>query len=138
MRWHFCPPQSTRTVKAFLCYSSDRLVGYAVVRHEVDLKMRLRRSVIADLVALEDNENIVGELIASVYQNAKREGTHVLELMGFPGTIRNALAKCNPFSREYPACPFFFKARDKKLHEKLLDEKIWYASPFDGDATLWP
>jgi hypothetical protein len=138
MRWHFRPPESTKTAKALLCYAADRLVGYGIVRHEADSNLTLRRSLIADLVAQDDDTTIVQELIAAAYQNAKREGTHVLEMMGFPAAIRQAAARWKPYSREYPSCPFFFKAREKMLHEKLLEESAWYACPFDGDATLWP
>jgi hypothetical protein len=138
MRWHFCPPQGRRPAKVFCAYSETKLVGYVVVRSDVDESVGLRRSIIADLVVKNDDPAIVQSLIMAAHESATESGSFILELMGFPSAIRDAVTKWNPYSRQYPSCPFFFKAPNKTIQEKLLSENEWYASPYDGDATLWP
>jgi hypothetical protein len=138
MSWHFSPPGSQRIAKVLSCYSAGRLSGYAVVRHETEAKTGLRRSSIADLLADGDDQQVVEQLLAAAYDNAREQGSHILELMGFPESIRAVARKSNPYSRDYPSNPFFYKARDKDLQAKLTGESAWYACPFDGDATLWP
>jgi hypothetical protein len=137
-RWHFCPPENRRPARALCAYAGDRLVGYAIVRDDVDEKVALHRSIVADLLVEKDMPEIVRSLIVAAHKSAVENGSHVLELMGFPSVIRDAVMTWNPYSRQYPSCPFFFRARDKAIQEKLLSESAWYASQFDGDATLWP
>jgi hypothetical protein len=138
LRWHFAPPESKKVSRALICWDEKRITGYAVTRQELDPAFGLRRSIVADLLVEKDDPKLVRALIAAAHANAKRDGSHVLELMGFPSSVRQALLKWKPYTREYPSCPYFFKARDRALHEQLLNVDRWYACPFDGDATLWP
>jgi hypothetical protein len=138
MRWHFQPPGTKKIARVLACYASGRLCGYAVVRHEPPVEESVQRSVIADLMVGSDDPAIVDTLLAAAYQSAKAAGSDVLEVMGFPKKIRTIMLKWRPYSRDYPACPYFYKTRDRQLQEKLSTADAWYACPFDGDATLWP
>jgi hypothetical protein len=138
MRWHFDPPHNRRTVSVHACMSGNNLAGYAIVRHEQEMEVGLRRSLIADMMLGDNDPMVLEQLLVAACQSSKAAGSHVLEAMGFPPNIRQNLMKFKPYTRKYPANPFFFKARDKKLHEALTNESAWYASPYDGDATLWP
>jgi hypothetical protein len=138
LRWHFAPPGSKKVCRVLICWEEKRIKGYAVTRQEVDPEFGLRRSIVADLLVAEDNPRIVQALIAAAHASAKRSGSHVIEVMGFPCSIRQALLEWKPYTRKYPSCPYFYKARDRALHERLLNVDLWYACPFDGDATLWP
>jgi hypothetical protein len=138
LRWHFAPPESKKVCRVLICWDEKRIKGYAVIRQQLDSEFGLRRSIVADLLVAEDDPRIVQALMAAAHGNAKRDGSHVLEVMGFPHSIRQALLKWKPYTREYPSCPYFYKARDRALHERLLNVDLWYACPFDGDATLWP
>ena len=44
----------------------------------------------------------------------------------------------NSYVRKYPTDPLIYKTADEALTRTLADENAWYASPFDGDATLLP
>jgi len=138
LRWHFCPPGNRRPANALCAYTGKRLVGYVVVRDDVDEKTSLRRSIVADLLVEQDAPEIIRSLIKAAYECADEHESHILEVMGFPSVIRDALMTWNPYSRQYPSCPFFFRAREKAIQEQLVGESVWYASQFDGDATLWP
>jgi hypothetical protein len=138
MRWHFNPPENRHIAKVLGCYLGNRMVGYGIVRHYTSEKEDLRRSLVADLMIGDDDPRIVEQLLAAMYKSARNAGSHVLEVMGFPKEIRQMFLKSKPYLRKYPACPFFYKARDRALHEKLSDETAWYACPFDGDGTIFP
>jgi hypothetical protein len=138
LQWHFVPPASQKVSRMLICWQGEQIAGYAIVRQEVNLENGLRRSTVADLLAANDSPDIIEALIARAHAGAKRAGSHVLEVMGFPGVIRQVLLQWNPYIRKYPSNPYFFKARDRVLHQKLQAPEMWYACPFDGDATLWP
>lgn len=138
VRWHFNPPGSRQVARVVGCYSGDRLVGYAIIRHYTATKDGLRRTAIADLMMEGQEYQVIEELLSAIHISARNAGSHVLEMMGFPREIREVALKAKPYFRNYPACPFFYKARDRALHERLNDENAWYACPFDGDGTIWP
>ena len=138
MRWHFAPPGNRRKVCVLASYSGNELVGYVILRHDDPNTGGIRRSLVADLLAKKDNPEILESLFTAALSNAKHSGCDVLEVMGFPTRVRDVLLRWKPYSRQYPACPFFYKTRDAVLSEELAKESSWYASPFDGDATLWP
>ena len=98
----------------------------------------LRRSIIADMIARKDNPEVLAALCVAAYDQAKQAGSHILEVLGFPQTVRSVCSRWNPYLRKYPACPFYYKAVDPLLHKQLADASAWYASPFDGDTTLMP
>lgn len=138
VRWHFTAPGNRRVTRVLSCYSQGKFQGYIIVRHEGEVSAGLRRSLVADLMLRSEDPHVIEALFAAACNSAKHARSHIIEVMGFPGKIRQMLSRWKPYSREYPACPFFYKARDRALHEKLASEDAWYASPFDGDATLWP
>jgi hypothetical protein len=83
-----------------------------------------------------DDPHLATRLLVETYEYAKDSGSHTLEVLGFPQFIRNICLEWKPYSREYPACPFLYKASDQALHAELANENAWYACPYDGDTTL--
>jgi len=138
MRWHFEPPHNRRTATVVGCYTHERLLGYAIVRHSEPATTGLRRSVIADMILRDESQQIVDALLHASFHCAKTSGSHALEVLGFPPRIRQMFLQSNPYTRNYPACPFFYKARNRELQSALSDANLWYATPFDGDSTVWP
>jgi hypothetical protein len=136
LRWHFEIPGDRGSVRVLRCYENGKLTGYAVVRSDEDPRDGIRRSIIADLIARQDNPAIVQALWVVAYQHAKAIGSDILEVQGFPSNIREVSSVWRPYRRKYPACPYYYKATDPVLHKELSDPAAWYACPFDGDATL--
>jgi hypothetical protein len=136
LRWHYEIPGDRGSLRVLCCHKNGELVGYAMVRSDTDEMSGLRKSMIADLVARQDDPEIVRALCVAAHDYAKSAGSHVLEVTGFPSSIRAVCSQGNPYSRKLPACPFFYKAADPILHKTLSDPGAWYACPFDGDATL--
>jgi hypothetical protein len=89
------------------------------------------------MLAKNDDPTVLKSLWIAAYDNAKQAGSHIFEVLGFPPSIRKICSHWHPYLRNYPACPFYYKAADPILHKTLSDGAMWYASPFDGDTTLW-
>ena len=91
------------------------------------------------LSALATGTLLSGLMLAqtTAKQDMKDAGSDVFEFLGFPPNIRQTCSAWHPYVRKYPSCPFYYKAADANLHHSLSDGKVWYASPFDGDTTLW-
>jgi hypothetical protein len=136
LRWHFEVPGDKGSVRVLGCSKNGKLVGYAVIRNEPPDETGLRKSIIADILAKEDDAAIVQALFAAAYRHAQQAGSHMLEVLGFPASIRRILGQAHPYIRKYPTRLFGYKATDPILHKTLSDGTTWYATPFDGDFTL--
>jgi len=136
LRWHFEIPGDRGSARVLCCRRNQELVGYTIVRNDTKPENGLRSSIVADMIAKNDDPEIVKALLTASYKYAKDSGSDILEMLGFPSAIRNVASKWNPYRRKYPACPFYYKAADPQLHQELANGAVWYASPFDGDATL--
>jgi hypothetical protein len=135
LRWHFEVPGDRGRARILCCRRNGQLMGYAVLRIDPQPDGRIK-ALIADVVARADDPDILKTLFVAAYELAKRQGSYILEVVGLPPAVRRVCLQWNPYSRKYPACPFYYKAADTALHEELSNGAAWYASPFDGDTTL--
>jgi len=136
LRWHFESCTDAATVRILCCYKKAELLGYAVLRNERSQANGLRVSIIADMLAKQDDPVIVRSLWAAAYDYARREDSHVLQILGFPSCIRELCRQWRPYLTTDPVLPFYYKAAEPMLHKTLSDGMAWYATPFDGDRTL--
>jgi hypothetical protein len=136
LRWHFLVPHSSGRPQVLACYNGKTLAGYAIVSTTTVRELGLQKSSVADLFAADDNPETISELLAVAYELAKKNLSDVLEIMGFPESVRNIFRVSKPYSRRYPACPYFYKTDNPALRNVLVNEDSWYACPYDGDATL--
>ena len=133
LRWHFAKVRA----KVLSCYREDTLVGYAIVTREDVGQFGLARSKIADLFVEGDDPELMDQLLQGIYDYAKSDGSHVLEVFGFPTNIRETFHRANPHSRQLQSWPYFYFAVDNSFHKDLLEEEAWFACPFDGDTSLF-
>jgi hypothetical protein len=138
LRWHFDIPGDLSKIDVLSCRGNGELQGYLVVRHEPTPEDGPRRSLVCDILIREDRREVLEALFAAAYDEAKRANSHVIEVVGFPSSLRKILHQWNPYERKLPSCPFHFKAANPELHGMLLDQSVWYAGPYDGDTTLMP
>jgi hypothetical protein len=136
--WHCQTPDDKGSTALFCCYSGEELLGYIVVRSDPVQTRGVRRSMVADMIAKNDDPATLNALCAAAYQHGKHIGSHILEILGFPPSVRAICSQSDPYLRNYPSCPFYYKAADPSLHQALAEPSLWYASPFDGDTTLMP
>jgi hypothetical protein len=137
LRWHFDIPGHRGSMHVLGCFAGTELLGYVIVRTDTN-NNGLRRSLVADLIVLENNQNVIKALLFQAYRHSKSAGSHLLEILGFPKSVRDVCSQWKPYSRKYPNLPFYYKAADPELHKTLSDGAAWFASPFDGDTTLVP
>ncbi len=135
LRWHFEIPPDGGTVRVLCCYKNSELLGYAVIRNDQDRATGLLRSMIADMLAKQDDPAVLRALWAAAYDHARHVGSDILEVLGFPYDIRQVCSQWKPYQWTKDP-PFYYKAADPMLHQTLSDGMAWYATPFDGDETL--
>jgi hypothetical protein len=132
LRWHFAGQKA----KVVCYHSCGKLTGYAVVSRDITPTLGLERTKIVDLLVEKNDHLIVGRLLKAAYSYAIDDGSHVLEVMGFPQSIREVFLKSRPYSRMAPNLPYLYRAQDNTIQEELQGADAWYACPFDGDASL--
>jgi hypothetical protein len=138
LRWHFghCV-DSDRKAKFICAWTADKLVGYVVLTRENSEEIGLMRSRIVDLIAENNAPELIDFLLYAAYQQARIDGSHLLELIGFPLRIRERLVAGRAYTRQLPSWPFWYKAVAPVLFDRVLgQEDVWYASMYDGDASL--
>jgi hypothetical protein len=138
LRWHYSVPQDGAKTSFLCCRKDGQLVGYLVIRDETGGANGSRRSLIADMLVKQDDPETLKTLMVAAYKHAKRAGSHVLEAQGFPAGMRHQFLQWNPYSRKFPATPFYYKGAAPAMHKTLADGALWYGTPFDGDTTLMP
>lgn len=136
LRWHFEKPVTGHKAKVVCSYVSGKLAGYAVIMREDSTQIGLTRSRIVDIFAERDDPQVIDQLLLASYEYAKDDGSHVLEMIGFPRAIREQFLTCNPYSRKLPSWPYFYKVLNGSVGKQLENEDAWYACSFDGDASL--
>lgn len=137
LRWHFgYPGAGVRRAKLIRIRRSGRLVGYTALTIEDADDIGLRRTRIADLIAEHDDPDLIDALLGEALRQAKTNGSHILELVGFPARIRARMTAGRAFARQLPAWQFWYKATRTILAERLQHEDAWYGSPYDGDTSL--
>jgi hypothetical protein len=138
LRWHFKIRGARKDVRVFVCREEGRLAGYLVMTRESPSDIGLKRARVADLLVRKNEPKVIENLLVAAYHDAQAAGNHVLEVLGFPGFVRDICRKWRPYARNYPACPYYYRTKDPALQQDLAHENAWYACPYDGDATLVP
>jgi hypothetical protein len=134
LRWHFDIPGDQRRPVVLRCDYNGRLVGYAIVVTNVVEGMR--KTSLVDMLVEDEESHVAPELLIAAIKYARRTSHDVFELVGFPNSIRRLCLAWNPYTRKHSS--YFFKAADRSLHTALGSADAWYATPYDGDATLMP
>ena len=136
LRWHFNRPEEGERIKVLCGRRNGLLIGYAIIAREHLAEIDLVRTRIVDIFVEKDEPEIVDRLLVAAYEHAAGDGSHVLEVIGFPEKIRERFLLGKPYSRKLPSCTYFYRVLDESLGRELAGADAWYASLFDGDASL--
>jgi len=136
LHWHFAGPHPWGAVEFLAGRRKGKLAGYAALSREPTPELGLVRARILDVFVENDAPEIIDQLLEHAFQTARGNGSHVLELFGFPEFIRERMEAGHPYNRRLPAWPFFYKVIHRDLRAELATEEAWYASIFDGDASF--
>ena len=137
LRWRYGHAKAAaRHATLFIARRAGGVSGYAVVTRENSPGIGLNRSRVVDLIAEDDEGSVIDHLLAAAHEYARRDGSHIMELIGFPERIRRRVIAGNPLVRRLPSWEFWYKTVDPDLAQSLVKPESWYGSPFDGDASL--
>jgi len=137
LRWHFGHRAATERRAKFVCARhKGKLVGYAVITREDSERIGLMRACITDLIAEKDAAGLVDALLKGAFRQARIDGAHILELIGFPERIRTRFVAGKAYVRHLPSWRFWYKTAAVDLRDSLKCEDVWYGSSYDGDASL--
>jgi len=135
LRWHFAARSPTPPL-LIGAYRGTMLKGYLAVVRRDSPHLGLARALVADIFVERDDPLIVRALVSHAMVEARRGGAAMLEIVGFPARIREALWAYRPFELVNESWPFLYRASDPVLHRELGAERAWFASSFDGDGSL--
>lgn len=108
-------------------FEEERLLGYLILKPTHGG----RRWMVADMIALEDDAEVMTRLIKSAVRYARKTGgTFFLECVGFPAFAARAIARGLPWGRKAPNNSFIYKA------DFEIPERSWFFGPYDGDRCM--
>jgi len=137
IRWQFGHPSASHRQPIILCSRiNDRLKGYAVLTRWDSPALDLKRMMVTDLIALNNDQDVIRDLVAAAYEYSRDKGVHVLQMMGFPPFIRTIIDVFKPIKQSYAVWPFWYFTKDADVAADLARPEVWYASMMDGDSTL--
>lgn len=137
LRWRYGhPAAAARRAVILLARRAGQMAGYAVVTREDSPDIGLDRSRVVDLIAERDDTAVVDRLLGAAHEHARAEGSHILEVIGFPARIRQRLCAGNPYVRALRSWQYWYKAVDPALGQALSRSESWYGTSYDGDASL--
>jgi hypothetical protein len=120
----------------FAHYQDSKLFGYMVISKLKSSDFGFNKIVINDVFVKDNEPIIILSLLKEVFLYAKKQETTLLQCIGFPVEVRNALKIAKPFSRRYSYNRFWYYVINPELKEPLRKKSTWYASMFDGDSSI--
>jgi len=137
LRWRYGHPAAAMRRPAILrARRGGHIAGYTVITREDSPDIGLNRSRIIDLIAENDDAGVIDGLLREAHDLAYADGSHILELVGFPTNVRQRFIAGNPYVRQLPSWEFWYKAVDPALVQPLSAPASWYGSSYDGDRSL--
>lgn len=137
LKWQFGHPSAAYRQPIILCSRiNGRLKGYAILTRWDSQTIGLKRMMITDLIALNNDEDVIRGLVAAAFRYALTERVHMLQMVGFPPFIRNTIEVFKPIKYHSSGRPFWYFAKDVDIAAGLARPEAWYASVMDGDTNL--
>lgn len=136
LRWHFGLSKTEPPPRVVCALRAGRLLGYLVLLPQYSEPIGLRRARVADLFVADDDAGVIRQLLGEASRQAARDGAAMLEVVGLPRQVRDALRAFRPYTLPDRCWPFSYKTADPELRADLSEEKYWYAGLYDGDGSL--
>ena len=136
LKWRFDRAINKRKISILALYDENNLTGYIIIMRSDNKDIDLKRMQIVDIQILSNNKEDCKNLIANAIRFARKQGVHILELVGFGDDIRHQASQTNPYVRTLAYSPFFYKLISEELKNAFSGKIEWSASLFDGDGSL--
>jgi hypothetical protein len=135
LEWHF--GYALRNNEAWVVTAGkEQITAYGIfVRHDNPI-YGLKRLRLVDFQALDGSTKLLLPMLGWAFEKCRREKVHMLECIGFRQDKMKVITDVAAHERKLPCWLYFYKAKDKKLAQKLTDPSVWDPCQFDGDASL--
>jgi hypothetical protein len=135
LEWHFRSAIDESQLWIETASKDSRLVAYGIFRCYKDFRTGASRVVFVDFQALRGHGHQLTHILSRGLKRGRTERLASLHVIGLClGKIR--LAEEAPYIYKRDAWSFFFKARDERLAQLLLEPAHWAPSSLDGDTSL--
>jgi hypothetical protein len=136
LEWHFQYALKQNKAWIVTARKGSNLTAYGIFRRYDNPTFGLQRMRLVDFKALDDNADSLIPMLHWALESCRREGIDMVECIGFGANKAEVIRKMAPHARKLPSWLYFYKAKEKRLAEKLSDPNVWDPSQFDGDASL--
>ncbi len=131
LRWSY--PEAER-VEFLVVRQAGGLRGFLALFADDAPAIGLKRRKVIDLLAEDDDPQVIDSLLAAAFERSRRMGAQALELVGLPEAVRARARRAGALERRFLSWPAYYKPLAEGL--ALDRESAWYLSGLDGDATL--
>lgn len=136
LNWHFACAIAQKKIWIFVFEKESRIIDYAIFLRQDNPEIGLNRVILVDFQSTSENSDSLMEIISCAIIRCRREGIHMLEIVGFGSKKRDSIKKYFPHERKLSTFTVFYKTREKVLLRELQDPKVWDLCLFDGDGSL--
>ena len=134
INWHL--NSQLKNNEAFILAEEEngKIKGYCICLSKHNKKTDLKKFILIDLIALDNNSKTLFNLLLKSINLAKEKNFHLFEIVGFNKEKRAIIKKIKPFSRKVSFCPFYFYSNKIELNKILENENSWDSTILDGDS----
>ena len=136
LEWHFKHPLAQGNAWISTVCDGGRLAAYAVLCRKDNARIGLWRVRLVDYQSLDGDTSLLLPILVDAVQRCRRDGTAVLESIGWQLDRDGLMDRIAPHARTMPSWQYFYKAADPGLASRLKGRAAWSPSQYDGDACL--
>ena len=136
LKWRFDRAINKKKISVLALYDQNNLTGYIIIMRSDNNDIGLKRMQIIDIQTLSNDKENLNDLIVNAIMFARKQGVHILELVGFDDNVRHQASESNPYIRMLSHSPFFYKLTNKELKNAFSEKIEWNVSLYDGDGSL--
>ena len=138
LEWLFSARLKTSRSVFLGAFCGGECIGYIILTAETPAA---RRWAIGDLIAIQNDEEIIDELLVSAKHFLRRcTPAFLFETMGFPMYVQKTFHRRMPFKRaavcNYFAYSFSTENLRDRYSELLSSQDSWFFGPYDGDMCM--
>jgi hypothetical protein len=136
LEWHFKYPLKRNVAWVSTVTRGDQLAAYAVFCRKDVSRIGLRRVRLIDYRSLDGDPALLRPMLADTLERCRRDGTAVLESIGWRLEDGDFMNKLAPYVRTLPSWQYFYAVSDPALDARLKARDAWDPSQYDGDACI--
>ncbi len=119
-------------------FKGNKFIGYFIIVKVVEKKYELKKLTIAEIIVLNDEEQVLNETIKFCKKMAKKFNFDLIDVIGYKKNIRLALKKNGFLSKKSANFNFLVKNLNSNLNKELFsNEENLNLSLTDGDNIFY-